>query len=102
MKNGLSNMIKILDYIKRNAAWLLPGLLALALLWPAMAEIRTLLLIILIECLAVALSGLAVYAYTRIDFTRDHARQNLGFVFLGVHICVGMIVLGVYLVQFAE
>lgn len=75
------------------------GAAALLLLKPAAAEINTILLVTLLECMALALSGLAVFAYTRIDFTRDFSGNTLGFIFLGVHIAVGLCVLGVYIAQ---
>ena len=93
-------MKQTLAYISRNALWFVLGALALAVFKPGIAEIKTLLLIAVMESAAIALSGIAVYAYTRIDFTRDTTSANLGFIFLGVHICVGLIVLGVYLAQY--
>ncbi|TNE35129.1 hypothetical protein EP342_02035 [bacterium] len=82
---------------------ILIGLLLLAwiVLSPGIEEIHTLLIIILVEIIAIGLSALAVYGFTRIDFTHDIATNNLGYIFLGVHICVGFTVLGVYLVQFS-
>jgi hypothetical protein len=93
-------MKNILDFIKRNVLWLLAGGLAFALINPSIAEIKTLFLIVVIESLALALSGLAVYVYTKIDFTKESAGNNLGLIFLGVNICVGLTVLGVYIAQF--
>ncbi len=93
-------MKKLFDFLARNGAWFLLGLLALIALNPALPEINTLLIIAAIEALALALSGLAVFAYTRIDFTREMG-SNPGFIFLGVHICTGLTVLGVYIAQFA-
>jgi hypothetical protein len=93
-------MNNIKDFISRNAVWLITGLFGALLLNPALAEIKTLLMITVIESLAIALSGLALYVYTRIDFTRSAINTNPGFVFLGVHACVGLVVLGVYMAQF--
>jgi len=86
----------------RNLVWLTAGAAALYILKPKPAEIHTILLIVVVECIAVALSGLAVFAYTKIDFTHDEAKSNLGYIFLGVHVCVGLVVLGVYIAQFAN
>ena len=83
------------------------GLLATILIasWvvlsPGIEEIQTLLILIMVEVTAVGLSALAVYSFTRIDFTYGIATNNLGYIFLGVHICVGLTILGVYLVQFS-
>ena len=93
-------MTNIINFVKRNAIWFGVGLSSLLLFSPGMPEIKTLLLILVIESLAIALSGIALYAYTKIDFTRESANTNLGFIFLGVHLSVGLIVLGVYLAQY--
>lgn len=83
------------------------GLLAVVLLFawlfllPGIEELHTLLIIVMIEVIAVGLSALAVYSYTKIDFTHELETNNLGHIFMGVHICVGLSVLGVYLVQFS-
>lgn len=91
---------KATDFIKRNGAWLLLGFIAFLALGPAEAALRTILLLILIEAVALALSGLAAYAYTKIDFTRHQMWNTLGSIFLGVHICIGLVVMGVYFTQF--
>ncbi len=93
-------MERIIDFIKRNLLLIAIAFGAIWLLKPELAEIRTLFLIAAIETVAISLSGVAVYVYTRIEFTRQIVNSNLGFIFLGVHICVGLVVLGVYLVQF--
>ena len=94
-------MKKYIDFLKRNLVWIALGALACLLIGPGMAEIRTLLFIALSESLALGLSGLAAYAYTQIDFTGSKDTSVLGQIFLGVHVCVGLIVMGVYLAQFA-
>lgn len=96
----MRNLSEILNFILRNAVWFGIAVLSLLILGPGIAEFKTLLLIAAIESVAIALSGVAIFAYTKVDFTRDEAGGNLGFVFLGVHICVGLIVLGVYLAQY--
>ena len=90
----------VIDFVKRNVVWLGIAVISLLAFHPGVAEIKTMLLIALIESLAIALSGVALYAYTKIDFTQDTANSNLGFIFLGVHLSVGLIVLGVYLAQY--
>ncbi len=104
-------MKKINDFILRNAIWLALGGCGYLLLNPAIAEMNTLILIIIIEALALALSGISVYSFTKLNFTNsDYSRMDfpnnglshtLGFIFLGVHICVGLTVLGVYIAQFS-
>ncbi len=92
-------MQNIIDMIKRNSLWLLLGLVAMLLINPENPEIKTLLLILLVEASAIGLSALAVYTYTKVDFVKEGTNQ-LGMIFLGVHICVGFVVMGVYIAQF--
>ncbi|MFP4527296.1 MAG: hypothetical protein ACLFQX_01995 [Candidatus Kapaibacterium sp.] len=90
---------KIIDFISRNFLWIALGIGAILLLRPGMAELNTMLIVAATESLALALSGLAAYVYTRIDFRQNLFNSNLGYIFLGVHICVGLVVLGVYIAQ---
>ncbi len=89
-----------LDVIFRNIVWIILSILALLLLNPSQAEFRTLLFILLIEATALGLSALAVNVYTKIDFIREQPNQ-LGLIFLGVHLCAGFVVMGVYFAQFS-
>lgn len=91
---------KIKDFLLRNIIWMLLAVISISILAPARAEIRTFLLITSIECIALALSAIAVKVFTEIDFIR-RADGTLGQIFMGVHICVGLAVLGVYIAQFA-
>lgn len=98
-------MEKYINFIKRHIVWILVGIATLSLLVPSFAEVRTMLLLITMECLAIVLSGLAQFIYTKIDFTGEHPSNgysplNLGMIFLGVHILSGLTILGVYLAQF--
>jgi len=88
-----------LDIVRRHGIWILIFVVVLMLLSPQKEEIATLAIIIAIELIAIALSGLSAYIFTRIDFP-THLPNVLGFIFLGVHLCVGLTVLGVYYVQF--
>jgi hypothetical protein len=94
-------MRDIYNFIVRHGLLITITTLGFLLLKPQIPEINTLLLITVVECIAIALSGLAVFIYTQIDHTRSNNNSNLGFIFLGVHICVGLVVLGVYIAQFA-
>ena len=93
-------MNEIINFFKRNIAWLILGIGALWFFKPEIAEIRTILMILATESIALALSGLSAYVYTKIDFTKNIDNNNLGFIFLGVHLCVGLTILGVYIAQF--
>ncbi|MFP4368607.1 MAG: hypothetical protein ACLFR2_03420 [Candidatus Kapaibacterium sp.] len=86
-------------FLKRYAAWLIPGITAIVMLNPGTAEFRTLFLVVATECLAVFLSGLALLAYTQLDFTKEENRIPIGHIFMGVHLCTGLTVLGVYIAQ---
>lgn len=92
-------MKNIQNYLKRNIVWLLLVIFSMILLKPAIQEIKTLLIIIISELTAIALSSLATIIYTELDFTENN-NTNLGFIFLGVHLCVGLTILGSYIVQF--
>ena len=89
------------DFIARHSVWIICGIGALLLLKPAVSEFNTILLVIVFEFLATGLSGVAAWAFTKIDFTREFGRYTLGLIFLGVHLCVGLTVLGVYIAQFS-
>ncbi len=89
-----------MNFILRHAAWLCLILISILLLNPIIAEFRTLLLITIFETVALFLSGLAVYTFTKIDFIGEQSYGILGYIFLSVHILTGMAVLGVYLAQF--
>ena len=85
--------------LRRNLVWIVLGMFSVLLLKPAIAEINTLLLIVLIECVALSLSGVALFVYSKIDFTQNIKSNNIGLIFLGVHICIGLVVIGVYIAQ---
>lgn len=93
-------MHRIIDFITRNGLWLIIALIAILALEPAVAEIKTFFIVCFTESLALALSGAAAFAYTRVDFASERGGNALGFIFLGAHICVGLTVLGVYIAQF--
>lgn len=107
----------VVNFIFRNAVWLIIGIVAALFLRPGIAEIRTFLSIAFLEAFAIALSGAALFAYTKINFTKliiegDDKKLNsverhsaivvLGYIFLAVHILVGLVVLGVYIAQFSN
>jgi len=92
-------MKKLIDFISRHIIWIAIALASIILLKPAIPEFNTLLMILLIESLSLALSGISLWVYSKIDFTLSANNSNIGFIFLGVHICVGLIVVGVYIAQ---
>jgi hypothetical protein len=90
---------KLWDFFIRNLTWLSLAIFSLLLLSPAKAKIRTFFLVISVECLAIVMSAISVKVFTEIDFTKKF-ENALGQIFIGVHICVGLTVLGVYIAQF--
>lgn len=107
----------IWDWIKRNMLWIAIGIIAALLVNPQSQELRTLQLVVLFEAVAIGLSAIALYCYTNIKFTRslftgDDDKFNsveqhgnyivIAAVFVGVHLLLGLIVLGIYLPQFVN
>ncbi len=90
----------IFDFIFRNLIWIMIAGFGFWFLKPELPEIRTLLMIAVIEAIAVALSGTAVLVYTKVNFLKANNHNILGQIFIGVHILVGLAVLGVYIAQF--
>ncbi len=91
--------MKTIDMLLSNSIWIILGAIAMMALKPDIAEINTILLVVLVESLALALSGIALFVYSRIDFTREMTGSSIGLIFLGVHICIGLVVIGVYIAQ---
>jgi len=86
----------IRNIIMRNSVLLLIGIFALALLSPQTAEIRTLLFLIVLESLAIALSSISSYIFTKLDFIKIQSTNVLSAIFLSVHLLIGFGVLGIY------
>lgn len=114
----MSNKFKdFVDFVMRHGLTVTLILIVGWFLYPTIQEIRTLLMLIGLEALAIVLSGFALFAYTKIDYLdfimrgedkrlgdRERAAVLgfLGHIFLSVHILIGLSVLGVYIVQFAN
>ncbi len=87
------------NILLRISVLILTSAIGFTVLHPGIAEINTILFIIITETLALAMSGLALFAYSKVDFTENANNSNIGYIFLGVHICVGLVVVGVYIAQ---
>lgn len=87
---------KIKDFILRNGLWLLISAIVLLVLAPQVSELRMLMLIVFIELVALAMSGIASYVFTKVDFIENRSYNALGAIFLGVHFLVGLGVVGLY------
>ena len=108
------------NFILRHLVWVLLVSAGIAFLWIYFGSffwqfVATLLMCVIAEGIAIALSGMALYAYTNNRFTRSQiygADQKLGayeqhglmiatgFIFFGVHFVVGIVSAGVYFAQF--
>ena len=94
----------IKSWIIRNLAWFGIGLLALLYLSFNSQILTTVLISIIFVCLAIGLSGLVAFAYTKLDFIgikQSNDRPILGQIFIGVSIIITGILIGVYITQFA-
>ncbi len=94
IKKGIAN------FIKRHSAVLLLSISTLAIVKLEFPEIRAILLSILVESVAIAFSGIASFVFTKVRFEDSPQTPNLGLIFLGVHLCIGLAILSVYLAQF--
>ena len=93
-----------LSFLKRNVLWVILLLYAIYSMAFQQALLKTLYVILSFEALALGLSGLAQYVFTKIDFTADNSdnSKTLGYIFLGVHILVGLVAMGTYIAQFGS
>lgn len=77
---------------------------------PYQFEMRTLMLLIFLEILAIMLSGLSLFIFTKINFIKGLTNEKrnssqssyyilLGLIFLSVHICIGLSILGLNITQ---
>ena len=109
-------MTDIINFIQRWGIWFVLFLIALTFLFKTFSLFGTLVnllvVVILIEMLALALSGIALFIYTQINFTRgllDYDKDGkynsiethafarvIASVFIGVHVLVGLIMLAAY------
>ena len=87
------------NILLRLSVIVLIAAIGFSVLNPGIAEINTIFFIIVTETLALAMSGLALFAYSKVDFTEKSDNSNIGYIFLGVHVCVGLVVVGVYIAQ---
>lgn len=76
-------------------------------------EFRTLGLLIFIEILAISLSSFSLFTFTKFNFIKglenERNKQNksalyilIGFIFLSVHLCIGLSILGLYITQISN
>ena len=90
------------DFVKRHTILIGFGALLLYLLSPSLPEIRTLLLLGVLECFAIFMSGFAQWVFTKINFVQARETRILGHIFIGVHLLFGLCIFGVYFVMFIK
>lgn len=104
------------NWLIRNGAVIGILVLMLYLMRAGLPEFRTLSLVIALEAVALLLSGVAVWSFTKIDWIQEAIDGGDGksvmerfagavviaFIVLSVHILVGLTVFAVYLGQFAN
>lgn len=88
------------DFLKRHFVLIALTCGFLYYLAPKWEEVRTILLLGVLECFAIFMSGFAQWTYTKIKFTKYRQTNTLGYIFLGVHILIGLCIFGVYFVMF--
>lgn len=95
---------RILSFLGRYALLIAVVLLALYLLNQEATQVAlgTIYQLVLIECVAIVLCSLAVIVFTKINFVKEGNYHVLSYVFLGVHILIGLSVVGIYFVQWAQ
>lgn len=92
----------IADFIGRYGLLVAVVLIIVASLGDTyVATITTIKQIALVECLAIAMSSFAALVFTQIKFTSKGDTHALSRIFLGVHICIGLSVLGIYFLQWS-
>ncbi len=88
------SLLKIINEYKSELFLLSIGILVLIFAFPSLAELKTMLIVILIEAFCLWL----IYR-SAIILQSIIPNMNNGNMALGVHLSVGMIVLGVYFMQ---
>ena len=107
-------MKTIIDFVIRHSIWIILGIIALLLLSNAFSLFQVIFNILLVavasECVALGLSSVALFVYTKINFTaldydkdgkynsvETHAfARVIAAIFIGVHLLVAIIVLAMY------
>jgi len=108
-------IIKTWDFIKRHSVWILLAVIGVFISFPNSEEIQTIAMLLRAEALALILSMMGLFAYTKINFTKKLIKGEdgiiteteqtaftpvIGHVFFGVHFLVGVYYLAVYITKF--
>jgi len=96
---------KTLEFLKRNSIWFIIGFIGLYFIAFEKEFLEMLYMISVVECLAIAFSGIAVFCYTKLDFInkkKSNDRFVLGWIILSVHLLIGFCVFGIYIARFSN
>ncbi|GEM_PF-1712477 len=93
-----NKLAKAASWILRNLIWFVP--FALGLFFMSQSAIKeTVVAVIVFEALAIGITSIAAFILSRSETMRYQMWNALGNIFLGVHVCIGLVVLGVYFTQ---
>ena len=110
----------IKNFVLRHLVWIILVFAGSAIMWLQFGEffpafVATLIGCVMAEGVALGLSGLAVYAFTNVKFTKklvagpddvvsaveSHGRLIVtGCIFLGTHFLIGIVIAGLYFAQY--
>ncbi len=90
----------MIDWILRH--WFVVVLFVLSLLCIGFERetLRTLATCFVYGCAVIFLSGIAVYAYTSVDFIHERNTDAIAKIYLGTCLLIGLVVAGVQFTQF--
>lgn len=90
----------MINWILRH--WFVVLLFVVALIFIGFERetLRTLATCFVYACTAIILSGIAVYAYTSVDFIQERNTDAIAKIYLGTCLLIGLVVAGVQFTQF--
>jgi hypothetical protein len=105
----------IINWILRHSTTILLFIIGILVLFPTKEEYDTIAILLRAEAIAILLSGIALYSYTKINFTRnllDYDKNDkynsieisafsrvISAIFFAVHLLVAIIYLAIYTKQ---
>ncbi len=93
-----NTLTKWANWWLRNSVWFAP--FALGLFYMSRSAIKeTVIAVVVFEALAIGVTSIASFILSRSETMRYQMWNALGNIFLGVHVCIGLVVLGVYFTQ---
>lgn len=99
MKFSEKNILtKGANLLLRNSVWFIPFVLGLFFMSRS-AITETVIAVVVFEAMAIGITSIAAFILSRSETMRYQMWNALGNIFLGVHVCIGLVVLGVYFTQ---